>query len=329
MHYIANVKIYKKLKIHKKIVSLLLSNTGMIERFTEYLTSERRYSALTVRNYRRDIELFTQWCRSSGGEPFDPARITAADIREWIVERTGKVSASSVNRELSSLRSFFRFLRREGVVEKDVFRDIHSLKCPKRLPSFVPESRIPDLMQELENESDDGQFEGVRDALVILMFYRCGLRLSELVGINVDDFSSDYTTLRVRGKGDKERMIPIVETVREALCGYLEIVRGQNICTTGEKSLFLTREGRRISRSKVYRTVRAALESAGIQGKKSPHVLRHTFATHLMNAGADMRDIQELMGHASLQTTQVYTHNSIARLREVYASAHPRQQEKK
>ncbi|MCH5329560.1 MAG: tyrosine-type recombinase/integrase [Alistipes sp.] len=301
----------------------------MIERFTEYLTSERRYSALTVRNYRRDIELFTQRCRSSDGEPFDPARITAADIREWIVERTGKVSASSVNRELSSLRSFFRFLRREGVVEKDVFRDIHSLKSPKRLPSFVPESRIPDLMQELENESDDGQFEGVRDALVILMFYRCGLRLSELVGINVDDFSSDYTTLRVRGKGDKERMIPIVETVREALCGYLEIVRGQNICTTGEKSLFLTREGRRISRSKVYRTVRAALEGAGIQGKKSPHVLRHTFATHLMNAGADMRDIQELMGHASLQTTQVYTHNSIARLREVYASAHPRQKEKK
>lgn len=308
---------------------MLLSNTRMIERFTEYLTSERRYSALTVRNYRRDIELFTQRCRSSDGEPFDPARITAADIREWIVERTGKVSASSVNRELSSLRSFFRFLRREGVVEKDVFRDIHSLKSPKRLPSFVPESRIPDLMQELENESDDGQFEGVRDALVILMFYRCGLRLSELVGINVDDFSSDYTTLRVRGKGDKERMIPIVETVREALCGYLEIVRGQNICTTGEKSLFLTREGRRISRSKVYRTVRAALEGAGIQGKKSPHVLRHTFATHLMNAGADMRDIQELMGHASLQTTQVYTHNSIARLREVYASAHPRQKEKK
>ena len=304
-----------------------------LDRFINYIEAERRYSPLTVRNYRRDIELFIAWCEQSAGERFDPAGITVDDIREWIVVRSDekkckkdepKRKSSSVNREISSLRSFFKYLRREGVVATDIFANISSLKAPKRLPVFIPESKMPNLIGELDEESGDGDFEGVRDALIILMFYGCGLRLAELVGIGVDDFSSDCSTLKVRGKGDKERIIPVADAVRRQLAGYLEL-RGQNICTDGEKSLFLTREGRRISRSKVYRIVRESLAKAGVQGKKSPHVLRHTFATHLLNAGADMRDIQELMGHSSLQTTQVYTHNSIARLREVYAKAHPRQ----
>ena len=300
---------------------------NFLDRFITYIEAERRYSPLTVRNYRHDIELFIAWCEQQGGGPFDPRKICTDDIREWIMKRsdTDKLGASSVNREISSLRSFFKFLRREEVVEKDIFTNIRRQKSPKRLPVFVPESRMPDLMEELHDESDSGDFEGVRDSLIVLMFYGCGIRLAELIGINTDDFSSDLSTLKVRGKGDKERIIPIAGAVREQLSGYLEIVRGQNICINGEKSLFLTREGHRISRTKVYRIVREALTKAGVQGKKSPHILRHTFATHLLNAGADMRDIQELMGHASLQTTQVYTHNSIARLREVYAKAHPRQ----
>ena len=310
---------------------------NFLDRFITYIEAERRYSPLTVRNYRRDIELFIAWCEQQGGGPFDPRKIGPEHISEWIMERSEekkdpkkkdgepKRKAQSVNREISSLRSFFKFLRREEVVEKDIFTNIRRQKSPKRLPVFVPESRMPDLMEELHGESDSGDFEGVRDSLIVLMFYGCGIRLAELIGINTDDFSSDLSTLKVRGKGDKERIIPIAGAVREQLSGYLEIVRGQNICINGEKSLFLTREGHRISRTKVYRIVREALTKAGVQGKKSPHILRHTFATHLLNAGADMRDIQELMGHASLQTTQVYTHNSIARLREVYAKAHPRQ----
>ena len=300
------------------------------ERFIEYIEAERRYSPLTVRNYRRDLELFISWCEQQANERFDPSRIEPKDIREWILKRSDedRLSPASVNRELSSLRSFFRFLRRDGVVEKDIFAKITPQKSPKRLPVFVPESKMPTLMEELDEERDEGEFEGVRDALVVQMFYRCGLRLAELVGINVDDFSSDLMTLKVRGKGDKDRIIPVADAVREQLAGYLEL-RGRNICTNGEKSLFLTREGRRISRTKVYRIVRGALAKAGVQGKKSPHVLRHTFATHLLNAGADMRDIQELMGHSSLQTTQIYTHNSIARLQEVYAKAHPRQKSDK
>ena len=151
------------------------------------------------------------------------------------------------------------------------------------------------------------------------------MRLAELAGIDRDDFSADCTSLRVRGKGDKQRIVPVLACVREKILHYLRLIERQNICNSTEKALFLTHKGKRISRSVVYRMVRAELTRAGVQGKKSPHVLRHTFATHLLNGGADMREIQELLGHASLQATQVYTHNSIARLREIYAKAHPRE----
>ena len=190
-------------------------------------------------------------------------------------------------------------------------------------PEFVPESRMTTIVSECGPDSEDFQTE--RNSLIILMFYACGLRLAELVGIDRSDFSADYTSLRVRGKGDKQRMVPILEFLREKILHYLGLIERQNICISSEKALFLTHKGKRISRTAVYRTVQEELDRAGVQGKKSPHVLRHTFATHLLNSGADMREIQELLGHASLQATQVYTHNSIARLREIYAKAHPRE----
>lgn len=295
----------------------------MVSDFIQYLSTERRYSPLTVRNYRHDIEQFLAWL-GTDEERFDAARITTDDIRSWIIYRTeqGRLSAASMNREVSSLRAFFRWLLRTGVVEKDICRNIASLKTSRRLPAFVPESRMTGIVSECENDSD--VFITERNSLIILMFYACGLRLSELVGIDRSDFSADFTSLRVRGKGDKERIVPILEFVREKILHYLDLIGRQNICNSSEKALFLTQQGKRISRSMVYRTVRIELRRAGVQGKKSPHVLRHTFATHLLNGGADMREIQELLGHASLQATQVYTHNSIAKLREIYAKAHPR-----
>ena len=308
----------------------------MIERFLEYIAAERRFSPLTVRNYRRDLECFVEWMERAGrgadagscsGEPFDPRRVRTEDIREWIIYRTDecKVGVGSMNREVSSIRSFFRFLRREGIVETDIFANIGSLKMPKRLPAFVPESRMPELLGNLCDEFESGEFESIRNALIVQMFYMCGLRLSELAGIDVDDFASDMSTLKVSGKGDKERVVPIVDSVGGRIVDYLRTVEEHNICRQDAKSLFLTRDGRRLSRTQIYRIVRSELGRAGVQGKKSPHVLRHTFATHLLDAGADMREIQELMGHVSLKTTQVYTHNSIARLCEVYAKAHPRE----
>ena len=296
----------------------------MLTEFIRYLSAERRYSPLTVRNYKHDVEQFLAWLDCDESR-FDPRSVTTEQIREWIIFRTeeGKLSAGSMNREVASLRAFFRWLHRTGAVEKDIFRMISTLKTSRRLPAFVPESRMTTIVSECGPDSEDFQTE--RNSLIILMFYACGLRLAELVGIDRSDFSADYTSLRVRGKGDKQRMVPILEFLREKILHYLGLIERQNICISSEKALFLTHKGKRISRSVVYRTVQEELTRAGVQGKKSPHVLRHTFATHLLNGGADMREIQELLGHASLQAPQVYTHNSIARLREIYAKAHPRE----
>ena len=296
----------------------------MLREFISYLEAERRYSALTVRNYRRDIERLWAWLGCTD-QDFAPRLLTQDDVRQWIVQRTevDKISPQSMNRELSSLRAFYHWMLREGLVEKDIMRTIPSLRTQHRLPSFVPESRMSEVLDEYTRPSDD--FIEQRESLIILMFYTCGLRLSELVGINTTDFSGDFRSLTVLGKGDKERRVPILEAVREKILQHIETIQRQNICNSQEKPLFLTLKGERISRSVVYRTVQQALKSHGVQGKKSPHVLRHTFATHLLNGGADMREIQELLGHSSLLATEVYTHNSIARLKDIYAKAHPRE----
>ncbi|MDE6446450.1 MAG: tyrosine-type recombinase/integrase [Alistipes sp.] len=296
----------------------------MLAEFIRYLEAERRYSPLTVRNYRRDVEGFLAWLGTDDAH-LDPREVTTAQVREWMIDRTekGRIGAATLNRELSSLRTLFRWLQRTGAVEKNALQPLSSLKAPHRLPAFVPESRMAPLVTECEEEQDEFTVE--RNSLAVLLFYTCGLRLAELVGIDRGDLSDDCASLRIRGKGDKERLVPVLAEVREKILHYLELIERQKICNSEEKALFLTHRGRRISRTTVYRLVRDCLTRAGVQGKKSPHVLRHTFATHLMNGGADMREIQELLGHASLQATQVYTHNSIARLKEVYARAHPRE----
>ena len=297
----------------------------MIGAFLKYIEAERRYSPLTLRNYRRDIERFVAWLGVTPDE-FDPQRITAEDIHDWIVFRSteGGLGASSVNRELSSLRALWHWLMREGHVRSDIFLRIGTLKTSHRLPAFVPQTRMDHVLDDVRAGIGSDDFESRRNALIMLMFYSCGLRLAELVGIDRDDFSADFRTLKVLGKGDKERIVPIMEKVRREIIAYLDFGGGPDICNSREKALFLSSRGGRISRSTVYRVVRDELSRAGVQGKKSPHVLRHTFATHLLNDGADMREIQELMGHSSLQATQVYTHNSIAQLQAVYARAHPR-----
>lgn len=300
----------------------------MLDEFIQYLAGERRYSPLTVRNYRHDIEQFYAWL-DTDDDHFDPHEVTAETVREWILFRTeqGRLGAGSINREVSSLRSYFKWMLRRGLLTQNIFLRIHSLKTSRRLPAFVPESRMTGIVSECEFDSD--RFTTERNSLIVLLLYACGLRLAELVGIDRTDFSADYTSLRVRGKGDKERIVPVMEFVREKILHYIELIERQNICKSSEKALILTQKGKRISRSVVYRVVCEELGRGGVQGKRSPHVLRHTFATHLLNGGADMREIQELLGHASLQATQVYTHNSIARLREIYNKAHPREKGEK
>ena len=281
----------------------------MLPEFLTYLEAERRYSPLTIRNYRRDIERFLAWLGVDEAS-FDPSQLRTEDIREWILYRTEKshIGPASMNREVSSLRALWHY--------------------PRRLPVFVPESRMAYVIADINGRAGSEDFVTVRDALTVAMFYGCGIRLAELIALNRNDFSDDYRQVRIRGKGDKERIVPLVDPLRRILVHYLQLIERQNICNSQEKALILTLKGARISRSVVRRIVEQALNKEGVQGKKSPHVLRHTFATHLLNHGADMREIQELLGHSSLQATQVYTHNSITRLQEIYVKAHPRERRK-
>lgn len=300
----------------------------MIDDFILYLAAERRYSPLTVRNYRHDVESFAAWCCDRAGMPkesFDPAAVRLDDVREWIMHRMDddRIKPASMNRELSSLKSYFRFLRMHGKVDRDVFKRISSLKTPHRLPAFVPETRMEQVLENLREQSRTDDFVEQRNALIISLLYSCGIRLAELCGIRTDDFAYGYTTLKVRGKGDKERVIPILPEVGRRIGDYIATGRNAGIIIDDVSTLILSEKGKPLSRSSIRRIVDAELSMAGVQGRRSPHVLRHTFATHLLNRDADMRDIQELMGHSSLKTTQNYTHNSIAKLQSVYAKAHP------
>lgn len=300
----------------------------MIDAFVTYIQAERRYSALTVRNYRHDIESFATWCASNAGvapEDFDLTKVKAEDIREWIIYRmdSKKIGASSMNRELSSLRSFYKYLRRQNLITQDIFCRITSLRTPQKLPTFVPETRMKPLLNSIREKSKDGDFVEQRNALIIALFYSCGIRLAELQGICIGDFSSDMLTLHIRGKGDKHRMIPILPEMAARVKIYINRLQSMGLPTEANNPLIVSQAGEALSRTTIHRIVEKELDGAHVQGKKSPHVLRHTFATHLLNKDADMRDIQELMGHSSLRTTQHYTHNSISQLQEVYKRAHP------
>ena len=316
----------------------------MINAFISYIEAEKRYSSLTVRNYRHDIELFAAWCAKERGvapDEVDLTQVTTADIREWIMyrvkesDRTNRsrgdsapkdratLSAASMNRELSSLRSFYRYLRQQKLIDKDIFSRITSLRASRKLPSFVPETRMESLLASVREKSEAQSFVEQRDALIITLFYSCGIRLAELCGIKIGDFSSDDLSLRVVGKGEKCRVIPLLEEAGERVRQFISLLQSRGLATSAHDRLIVTERGRALSRTSIQRIVKSELSGANVPGKRSPHVLRHTFATHLLNRDADMRDIQELMGHASLKTTQCYTHNSIAQLQAVYAKAHP------
>lgn len=303
-----------------------MENAAVIEMFMTYLQTERRYSALTVRNYRRDIEDFIAWGSAASEVAFSLVQARGEDVRNWelYLADERRLKPQTINRMVASLRSLYRFLLTREVVSKNIFVKVHAMRSPKRLPKFVPSGKMITVVDEVLERLQGSDWRQCRDALIVLLLYSCGVRLAELVGIDKGDFSADFTMLRVRGKGDKERMVPLVGRVSREVKSFIEKFSSQKICISSENALFLSTQGERISRSDVQRSVARLLRECGVDGKSSPHVLRHTFATHLLNDGADLREIQELMGHSSLRATQVYTHNDIARLMSVYAVAHPR-----
>ena len=312
-----------------------MPNSEVIALFIDYLLSERRYSPLTVRNYRHDVLSFCAWGEASAGSEFSLLEARTEDIREWIVflsderdERGRRLrSVASVNRAVASIRSLYKFLRRKRIIERDILVGLSLPRAPRRLPAYVPESRMTDVVERIFSDLDSADYRTARDAMLVFLIYASGVRLAEVVGIDVEDFEDDFRLLRVLGKGDKERMVPLVERLRTEVKRYIERFLADKICKKAKNALFLSMRGERISRSDVQRSVARLLRECGVQGKLSPHVLRHTFATHLLNDGADMREIQELLGHQSLRATQVYTHNDIARLQRAYVDSHPREQQ--
>lgn len=300
----------------------------VVDNFLTYIRAEKRYSEHTAQNYGRDIRRFFADTGISEAE-FDPWLVASDDIRKWIVSLSeGRLGPASVNRMTSSLRSFFKWLRKTGAIEHDPFLRIGRQRTPARLPGYITEARMDEVVRDVEQmEGED--FAHQRNALIIVLFYATGIRLAELLDMRLNDFSDDFREVRIRGKGNKERVVPLVEYAAGKVSAYIERIKCENICKSKDNFIFLSSRGKPVSRSGIYRAVRGELTRMGIQGKRSPHVLRHTFATHMLNDGADIREIQEILGHSSLSATQVYTHNSISQLKEAYRGAHPRGGKKK
>lgn len=306
----------------------------MIDRFIEYIESERRYSKLTAKNYRRDIENFATWfcqqrgLQSKGLENFDVTKVCAEDVSDWIIYRmdTAKLQAATMNRELSSIKSFFKYLRKIGVIKSNILKRIGSLKVSQPLPVFVPQSRMEEMLKDVKEQSYEHDIISQRNSIIISLLYGCGIRLAELLRITLGDISDG--AVKIYGKGGKERLVPLLPELEARIVRYTTVCRENGAIIDDKSPLIFGKAGKALSRTTVQRIVMQQMSAAGVQGRKSPHVLRHTFATDLLREGANMREIQELMGHSSLRSTQHYTHTSIRQLQGVYDKAHPHSRRK-
>ncbi len=286
----------------------------MLEKFIYYLKVERRYSSHTLLAYRADLETFIDFIALPSDTEFE--RVHARDVREWIMDLNAKgLSNRSINRKISSLRAFYKWLKKEGQILNNPLAKIKGPKTEKRLPHFAKQSE----MEKIEVKSDQNDFESIRDHTIFEMFYQTGIRLSELIGLTDTQVQSNY--IRVMGKRNKERQIPISSELNAKIkkyqtCRDKEAVRGSR--------LFVLKSGKNLYPKLVYRRINIYLSEVTSLDKKSPHVLRHTFATHMLNNGAGLETLKELLGHANLAATQVYTHNSFKQLSNIYSQAHPR-----
>ncbi|AFD05549.1 tyrosine-type recombinase/integrase [Solitalea canadensis] len=289
------------------------------ESFFRYLEFEKRYSTHTLISYKNDIEQFLSFLTQF--EITACAQITHAIIRSWMVELLDNdQSASTVNRKLSTLRTYFKFLHREGFINNNPVIKVQAPKKEKRLPVVIEESAIENLLDKVE--FGEG-FSGRRDKLIVEMFYQTGMRLAELINLKNEDVNFYSHTIKVLGKRNKERIIPITKTFGSLILDYV-IVKNSNGPDNKSDFLFVTNKGEQLYPKFVYNLINNCLSQVATIEKKSPHVLRHTFATHLLNKGAELNAIKELLGHASLAATQVYTHNTTERLKSIYKQAHPR-----
>ncbi|BDD03126.1 tyrosine-type recombinase/integrase [Aureibacter tunicatorum] len=292
----------------------------MIERFFNYLRAEKRASPHTLKAYQSDIDQFLIFIKATSPDT-DILDIKHMHVRSWLLSMIEQeTKASSVNRKIATLRSFYKFCQREGAVENNPTRKIVALKTKKNLPNFIPEDQIVKLL-ESEGVFEE-TFEGIRDKMILEFLYGTGIRLSELIHLKDNDIDMLNRQIKVLGKRNKERIIPFSISLGRSISFYSS---KKNEKFNNDNSFFIvTNRGKEAYPTFIYRIVRKYLDNFTTIDKRSPHVLRHTFATHLLNKGADLNAVKDLLGHESLGTTQIYTHNTLEKLKEIFEQAHPK-----
>ena len=290
----------------------------MLNKFIDYLRNEKNFSSHTITSYRNDMEQFSGYLVQVY-QSNKPEEATAPIIRSWMAElMQNNNSARTVIRKASALRTFYRYLLREGIVTANPMAKVYTPKTPSRLPVFVAKKDMEKLFRSISFGPD---FNGIRDRLILELFYSTGIRLSELIALKTADVNLGNLTIKVFGKRSKERIIPITSMLKN----YLETYSVEKNKNGIKNEFFFTAEtGNQLYTKQVYRIVNKYLGMVTTMKKKSPHVLRHTFATHILDNGADINAIKEILGHSNLSATQVYTHNSLEKIKRVYKQAHPR-----
>ncbi|WP_274475995.1 tyrosine-type recombinase/integrase [Mangrovimonas aestuarii] len=288
--------------------------------FVDYLSLEKNYSAQTVKAYLRDLEFFLDFL-SKQYDVDSVKEVNYSQIRSWIVEMAEQgLSNRTINRKISSLSTYYKFLQKIGDLEVSPLNKHKALKTSKKMQVPFSEKEVALVLDEFAFEDD---FEGVRNRLMVELFYTTGLRRAELIELKLSDIDFSNNILKVRGKRNKERFVPLLPLVIDSIKHYAKLRETLSVIED-KVFLFLTKKGVKIYETLVYRIINEYFSLASSKVKKSPHILRHSFATHLLNQGADLNAVKELLGHSSLAATQVYTHNSIAELKRVYMNAHPR-----
>lgn len=286
--------------------------------FIEYLSFEKKYSPHTIKAYQDDLNSFQFFCNTTFKDQ-QLVDVNYSQIRSWIVEMVNQnISNRSINRKISSLKTFYKFLVKTKQLAVSPLLGHKALKVSKRVQVPFSEKEINEVINNLEVNDD---FDSIRNKLIVELLYSTGMRRSELIEIKINDINFSNSTLKVLGKRNKERYIPLLNSVQQTLRKHLD--KRKEIITNNEH-LFITKKGNKIYPNLVYRIINEYFSSVSSKVKKSPHVIRHSFATHLLNEGADLNSVKELLGHSSLASTQIYTHSSLNELKKVYNQAHPR-----
>lgn len=292
----------------------------IIESFLQYLRYEKNYSSHTVEAYESDLMQFKQFF--CGEEIFNPQEIDTVIVRRWIISLMEEgYSSLSVNRKLSSLKSFFKYLSRYKQIENNPMKKVSGPKTNKSLPYFVKDREMDNLLLDFTEE--EKSFEGERDKAILDAFYSTGMRCAELVGLKEEDIDFGAQLIKVTGKRNKQRLIPFSIALKDSLQNY-RTIRDEKVSGQEINTFFVRKDGRPLTNNIVYHIVRKKLAAVPNLSKRSPHVLRHTFATSMLNNGADLNAVKELLGHASLSSTEVYTHTTFEELKKTYHQAHPR-----